>query len=245
MTEYNFDFEQQDDIEVSEERVGGGFSLLPSAITKFKITQAYTIKSKNGALGIVLDLITTDEKKHTETFYVTNVKGQPYYERDGKKHMLPSMVTINNLAKLLGFASFGEVYSARKKKAAAIFDWESRKEITKEVEMLVKFCGKVVSAAVIHRRENKNKKVGTKYVPTNEAREFNTIAVFLDKVTNRTADEVAENKDAKYAVDFQSKVDKWEDGIDNQFKEVEEPEDDIDAGIDPLATDNEEDSDFL
>lgn len=243
MSEYNFDFENDNDIEVSKERVGGGFSLLPSAITKLKLNQVYTIKSKNGALGVVMDTVTTEGTKHSETIYVTNKKGQPYYERDGKKHMLPGMVTVNNLCKLLGFASFGEVYTARKKKAAAVFDWESRKEITKEVDMLVKLCGKVTNTAMVHRKENKNKLVGSAYVPTNDAREFNTILAFLDKTDNRTADEKAENVDAKFAVDFQSKVAEWENGIDNRFKTVEVDYEEADE-VDPLSSDNEDD-DFL
>jgi len=241
MTEANvFDFD--DDIQESEERVGG-FSLLASNIHKLRITQAYMILSKNGAKGVVIDAETPEGHKHSQTFYITNKSGQPYYVKDGKKNMLPSMVTINNLAKLLGFKNFGEVYNARVKKAGTIFDWESRKEITKEVEMLTKFCGKIVAAAIVHRKENKNKLVGKEYKPTNEAREFNEILVFLDKKTNRTATELAENADAKYAADFLSK---YENQVDDRFKPVEEDFEDMAAsGVDPLATDNEDDDDFL
>lgn len=240
MTDNVFDF--SDDINEGEERVGG-FSLLPSNIFKLRITQAYMILSKNGAKGVVIDAETPEGHKHSQTFYITNKNGQPYYEKDGKKTMLPSMTTINNLAKLLGFKNFGEVYNARVKKAGTVYDWESRKEITKELEKLVKLEGKIIAAAIVHRKENKTKLVGKDYKPTNEAREFNEILAFLDKKTNRTATEVADDKDAKYAADFLSK---YENQIDDRFKPVEEDFEDTDAsGVDPLATDNEDDDDFL
>lgn len=240
MTDNVFDFD--DDIQESEERVGG-FTLLPSNIHKLRIKQAYLIKSSGGATGVVLDTETADGHSHSQTFYVTNKQGQPYYVKDGKKHMLPSMATINKLCKLLGYKNFGEAYNARVKKAGVVFDWESRKEITKELEKLTKLEGKIIAAAIVHRKENKNKKVGKDYKPTNEAREFNEILAFLDKKTNRTADELEGDKDAKYAADFLSK---YEGQIDDRFKPVEDDYEDTDlSGDDPLANTNEDDEDFL
>lgn len=242
MSEVNFDF---DGIEEGSERIGSGYNLLPSQIHALRLNQVYVTTTKSGGIAVTLDAVTKDEHKVTQTFYVTNAKKESFYidKRSGKKMMLPSMLTINNLCKLLGFKSFGEVYTQRKLKAGVIFDWESRKEITKQVEMLTGLCGKVVAAAIVHRKENKSKKVGTKYVPINEARESNVILAFLHKSDNRTAQEIAENADAKYVVDFLAK---YEGKVDDLFKAVEEDYEDTESTGDPLASNADStDDDFI
>lgn len=242
MSEVNFDF---DGIEEGSERIGSGFNLLPSQVHALRLTQVYVTTAKSGAIAVTIDAVTKDEHKHSQTFYVTNAKKESFYidKRTSKKTMLPSMVTINSLCKLLGFKNFGEVYAQRKLKAGVVFDWESRKEITKQLEMLIPLCGKVVNAAIVHRKENKTKKVGTKYVPTNEARESNVILAFLHKTDNRIAQEIADNADAKYVVDFLAK---YEGKIDDLFKQVEEEYEDTDTGSDPLESNaSAADDDFI
>lgn len=167
---------KSDGVEAAKDVVGGGGFLKETDIYLGTVRQAYGITSKNGSIGVSLEVELEDGSKYKETIYMTNVKGEPFYTKDGNKLPLPGFTVINDICLLLTDNPIDQQNS--EEKTIAIYDFESSKEINREMPVLVDLIGGEIALAIQKKRENKTKQNERtkKYEPINEERVSNNIS---------------------------------------------------------------------
>ncbi len=70
-----------DNLENAEDRVGGGFKVLPTNIYNSKIKLAYAGTSASGAMNITF-ICDIDGREYKETIYITNKAGENFYKKN-------------------------------------------------------------------------------------------------------------------------------------------------------------------
>ncbi len=198
--------------------VGSGYVVHPSGLYPAKIENAYFSTSQGGATAVNIVAALEDGSKIKEAIYITNKKGEPFYKdkNTGAKKLLPGMHLINSLCTL----TVDKELSAMDKedKLVEIRNYDLNKDIPTKVEVLVELLGTSINIGLLELHENKSKKVGKAYVPTNEKREKNTIDKFFRDGDNLTTTEIkAGSTEAEF-------VNKWTDKnsgvVRDKFKEV-------------------------
>lgn len=184
--------------DVERDSLGG--NLKESNVYPLKIVAAYTLKSSGGALGFTFLFKDTEGNEITETQYITNRKGQPFYVKDGKSNPLPGFSTVNNAVKLLLGKDIGTL--VEQDTVINIYSRDEQKKVPTTVKMYPELRDKVVKAGILHKVVNKQEKQGTDYVDTNEKREVNEIVKYFDAETNKTNAELLGNAPAEF-------MDKW------------------------------------
>lgn len=179
------DLDVETGIEVSEDKIGGGsFAKVDkTGLYDFTITKAYAGTSSGGAFSVTLHLETEDGARLTITEYITSgsAKGckNYYLDKEGKKQYLPGYNKIKNLDALLGF---DRTYPSTTKSAVMLYDFDSKKELPVEKEVITEWIGKSVSALII-------KTVEDKYSNPSESRDVYNVEHFLDAKTKQTRNE--------------------------------------------------------
>jgi hypothetical protein len=160
------------DIAGETDRLGGA-TILDSAVYDAVIKLAYLDVSKGGAnsMNLLLDI---DGAEVKQTMYFTNKAGLPYWERDGKKNFLPGYNQSNALCLLTAGKELAEM--ATEKKLLKLYDFEAKKEVPQEKEVLTDLIGESISIGLLRQTVDKNVKDATgKYVPSGETRDENEI----------------------------------------------------------------------
>lgn len=219
---------QAQDVKQTEDRVGGSFKPLPSGVYKAVIKQMYAKPAQSGALGVTIEFEIHpqqgDPRKFTETYYVTNKNGENFYvnKNSGEKHYLAGFNHINDICLGLTQKTMFELEAEGKieLKNIKVYNYTTKKDEIEQLPTFVSLLDKEVGLGLIHKRENKNAKVGNDYVPTAEAREYNAVdKVFLLKgglpfTHNEVKAGLAE---PQFVTQW---LDKWKDQVDDQYKEV-------------------------
>ena len=146
-----------DGLEGEEDRLGG-FVLLDTGLYDGVIKMARLEDStKTSAKSLV---VTTDYGDHEmrETIWFTNGKGENFYERNGKKFMLPGFQTVNSLALMATGHPFTD--QTFEEKTVNVWDNEARKELPKSVMVMTSVLTKPITAAVTRQIVNKQAKGG-------------------------------------------------------------------------------------
>lgn len=205
------------DVEEAKDSLGGGFSLKESDIYTGDIVVAYLTESKGGATAVNLDIKLEDGSSYRETVYVSNRNGDTFYVKDGKKYPLPGFTLIDDICLIATDAGLAEQENVEEK-TLMLWDFESRKEIPREVPVLVDLAGQTISLGILKNRENKTVDDGTgKYVATNEPREFNSINAVFHPELKVTVREASEGRDAAF---WDAWVKRNKDRLNDKFKEV-------------------------
>lgn len=174
----------------------GGRHVFDSNIYPATIKAAYIIESASGALGVGLNLI-TPEGDYSETIYATNKNKQNFYLNNNKKKCpLPGFTLINDLCLLETKKPLSE--QDTEEKALKLWDFTEKKEVVKQVPVLVNLTGTVVNVAILKQKVNKKVKDGDKYVDSSDTIEENRINKFFDLNTNQTVTEIKNDKEAKF-----------------------------------------------
>jgi hypothetical protein len=219
------------DVTAEPDRVRGAKrEPLASDIYDLNIKLAYVTKAKSGAVGVNLVLVTGDNKEIRVQEWVTSgdAKGnKTFYEADKKdangnitgkeKKSLPGFLIIDALCQLVAGKSI--LKCDQEKKIVNLYNFEHKKEMPTEVEMLMDLVGKKVAATVLHQIQDKtakNLQTG-EYEPTGKVFGTNVIDKFLDPDTHKTHSEVKNNIDSAYAGQWLAK---WKGQIDDQSTEV-------------------------
>lgn len=219
---------QAQDVKQTEDRVGGSFKPLPSGVYKAVIKQMYAKPSQSGALGVTIEFEIHPQqgepRKFTETYYVTNKNGENFYvnKNSGEKHYLAGFNHINDICLGLTQKTMFELEAEGKieLKNIKVYNYTTKKDEIEQLPTFVSLLDKEVALGLVHKRENKNTKVGNDYVPTAEAREYNAVdKIFLLKDGNPfTHNEVkAGLAEPQFVTQW---LDKWKDQVDDQYKEV-------------------------
>lgn len=187
-----------DNVEQNEDFVPGNFTK-DTGLYPMTVDMAYMGESAGGAANVTVRLKEVGGNyEHRETVYVTSREGSTTYidKRTGRPRLLPGADTINQLCLI----TTGKKLPAQdaEMKMVKIYNFQERKELPTEVEVLTDLIGQEVLVALVKRRENKNQKVGDKYVPTAEERVFNEVNKFLYPDGHTVAEKLAEEEDTLF-----------------------------------------------
>jgi len=180
------------DVAEESDRLGGG-GVPESGIYDCAIDMAYAEESSGGAMGIFLTLATATGQQIRKTVYVTSgrAKGQKnfYLDRQQQKQYLPGFLVANSLSQLTLKKDFTEL--ATEARTLMVYDFDAKKEVPKEKQVITELLGKQVKVGVIKQTVNKNVKndVG-EYVPTADTREEIEIDKFFHAANGCTVVEL-------------------------------------------------------
>ncbi|AMD43399.1 hypothetical protein ZC03_012 [Pseudomonas phage ZC03] len=186
------------DVEQAKDTLGGGSFIRESNIYIAEIVVAYLTESQNGATAVNFEFKMEDGNNYRETIYVSNRDGETFYSKDGKKYPLPGFTTVDNICMITTEKGLAE--QETEDKTLMLWDFESGKEIPREVPVLVELTGQSVALGILHVKENKtakNESTG-KYEPINEARELNTISAVFHPEAKVTVNEAMEGRDPAF-----------------------------------------------
>lgn len=201
---------------------GSGSGPLPTGLYPMSVELAYLDKSRNGAACVRLTLKEFDgERRLRIVEYVTSgdAKGNKnYYYANGKKHLLPGMEKMNQLATITTGRQLGQLVPQTK--SVKLMNWETRQEELQDVDALTEMIGQNVLVGVVKRRENKaalNDNTG-RYEDTNEERVYSEAQKFFYPSGHSVAEKAAGS-----GPDFRAK---WQqkhtsDYVYDTFQEVE------------------------
>ena len=203
--------------EVKDTLGGGGSFTVDSDIYQMEITVAYITQSASGAMAVNLEGKLDNGSDYRETIYVTNRNGETFFEKDGKRVPLPGYTRINDICLIATEKEM--VQQEHDNKTLALYDFESKKEVPREVPVLIDLVGQTVAVAIQKVRENKTKKNEStgKYEPINEAREKNEIVAVFHPELKVTVREAMDEREP----DFWDKwIEKNQGEVYDKYKEV-------------------------
>lgn len=199
------------DVDKVEDTVGGGFEKIETTgMYEFTIKKAWADKSEGGAFNINLQLETDKGARLNLTEYITSgtAKGckNYYIDKKGNKQFLPSYIKISQLDSLLGFS---RTYPKTELATVMIYDYNEKKEVPQEKEIVKEWIGKQIKALVV-------KKIEDKYSNPSESRTVFEVDYFLDFNTGKTRNEIVsgssgfakkwlEKKDKDFVIDKRDK----------------------------------------
>jgi hypothetical protein len=154
--------------------LGGGYQPLDSNIYKATLGVCYVGKSSGGATSITIAYKAGD-KEHTETFYITNRKGEPFYTREGKQYPLPGYSKVNAILTLATGKGISEQTTSTR--TIKKYNFDAGKQINTEVEALTDAIDTELALGIVQFKENKRKNVNGEYVDTADAKTGNEIDV--------------------------------------------------------------------
>lgn len=171
-------------IQAERDVVGGDFGPLDSGVYEnMKITMAYTITSKAGAMGIVLHFVNpVTQKEFRSTLYVTSktAKGGNnwYMTKNGEKRYLQGYETFAAISKLS--ANLAPDALSTEEKTVSLWSYEEKKEVPTQVDVIMPLLGKSVTLGIHLQLQDKSINVNgpgeePNYKPTGETRKVNEI----------------------------------------------------------------------
>lgn len=182
-----------DGLEAPKDVLGGGF-IVDSGVYAGEIKLAFAGVSKNGARSLTVHVQLDGGREFRETMYVTNRKGENFYERDGKKNPLPGFTTANDLALL----ATGQDLASQdvEEKVVKLYDFDQKAEVPTKVQALTSLHGKRVQLGILRQTVDKKKADGNgNYVPTGETRDENVIDKVFHAETGKTVSEYTRQLD--------------------------------------------------
>jgi hypothetical protein len=170
-----------DGLEEAQDRLGG-FSRLESDAYPVTFKALYAGKSSGGAQNVTI-LADINGREYSETIYITNRKGENWFENKdkdgkptGKKSPLPGFTVIDDICLVTTGKPLCE--QATEEKVLNVYDPEQKKEMPKSVQVLTDVTGTSAILGIIKQTVNKSEKNGDEYVLIADTREEN----FTDKV---------------------------------------------------------------
>jgi hypothetical protein len=180
-----------ENIKTETDSVGGG-GPVPSGIYPSVVTMAFLQTSKSGALGVNLHLKEDGGKTIRQVIYITsgNAKGNKNtFEKDGVTSFLPGYNSIDSLCLLTVGSGLTEMDTETK--VVNVYDFDQKKEVPTEVEVIVGLLGQRIQAGIQKQIVDKNVLNGEgKYVPSGETREVNEIDKFFRDEDGMTTAEI-------------------------------------------------------
>ncbi len=196
---------EKNDTSIKEVKDSIGFAKVDkTGFYEMTIEKAYAGMSSGGAFSVTIQFKSDEGAKLTVTEYITSgtKKGckNYYVDRNGNKQYLPGYNKIKSLDALLGFE---RDYPATDKGTIMLWDYDLKKEIPKEMELIKEWVGKKIGCLITIGMEDKNvKNSAGDYVPSPEVKNTTEIGHFIDLATDKTRNEVVAAVDAKFK-------DKW------------------------------------
>ena len=170
-----------DDATVKQEQDSVGFSFAPleSDLYSFNVMLAYITLSTDKAMALNLLLETSTKQQLRQQFWMTSgtKKGcKNFYinEKTKEKHYLPGFNQANGIALLTCNKGINQLTT--KKKTINLYNFDLKKEVPTDVDMVMDLIGKNITAGVLKQIVDKNKADASgAYKPTGETRVENEI----------------------------------------------------------------------
>lgn len=181
-----------DSIANEKDSLGGG-GVLDSGLYNATVALAYTNKSAGGAIGLVLNLKTDDNREIRQTLWMTSgtAKGcKNYYEdKNGAKQYLPGFLHANSLALLTVGKEISELDTETK--VVNVWSSEAKAEVPTKVDMVMDLLGKEIIVGLIRQTVDKTAKADDgSYQPTGETRDENEIDKLFRAKDKMTTSEI-------------------------------------------------------
>lgn len=195
----------------------GGNGPMDSNAYPATIQHAYIVTAGSGAVGMTMNLKTSDGKEIRETVYMTSGTakgGKNYYEKDGEKHYLPGYLLVNSLALLTVGKEISELDTETK--VINVWNKDAKAEVPTKVEMVMDLLGKEILVGLIKEtvdKTQKNEATG-EYVPTGETRDQNVIDKFFRARDRKTVAEISAQAEEASFIDTWIK--KWSGQVRNK-----------------------------
>ena len=196
-------------IATEKDSVGGGNSVLESGLYPCTVNMAYLNKAASGALGLVLNLKSTDGREVRQTLWMTSGAakgGNNYYiNKDGEKQFLPGFNHANGLCLLTVGKEVSQMDTETK--VVKIYSPEAKSEVPTKVEVLTDLLGKEVLMGLLKQTVDKTKKNDAGfYMPTGETRDENEIDKLFRAADRMTTAEIrAQATEASFAQTWETK----------------------------------------
>jgi len=205
-------------LEGPEDRLGG-FSLLESGLYDGTIKLAYVVPSSKSKSQCVVTVVDYGGHEMTERNWITTGKGDPFYEKNGKKHMMPSFELINGMCLMATGLPLSD--QDIEDKTIDLWDKDAGKEIPKSVPVITSLLGKPITAGILKQIVNKQEQQGNDWVDTNDTREENITDKYFHTESKKTVAEVTKKLDLAEEDLFYTKWGEKNTGnTRNRFKEV-------------------------
>lgn len=143
----------------------GAFALLPTAAYEVTISQFFQGQSEKGAKFIVIEGTDPAGKKIKFQEYVSNQKGEVFYERDGEKSYLPGYNKMNGIAMLAARKELPKLQWEQKQ--VKLYSPAAKAEVLTMVPVAVDMIGKKIILGIFEQTVNQTQKNDTtgKYEP--------------------------------------------------------------------------------
>jgi hypothetical protein len=181
-------------LEEAEDRLGGGRHIFDTNVYEnVDVKLAYAGASPSGARYVSLVLL-IEGNEYEETIYITNSKGENFFERDGKKQQMPGFVTVNELC-LTATGSELEDQETEERQIE-VWSYEEKKNVRQARAVLTDLTGATVSIALRKATEPKTKKTDRVkdgkpvYEDTAEDRTINEIVKCFHPETRASVSEI-------------------------------------------------------
>jgi len=176
-----------DNLEETQDRLGGGFQPLETGLYTGKIKQAYAGQSVAAAANLTL-IVDVNGREYRETIYVSNKQGENFFlnkDDKTKKVPLPGFSIVEDICQITTGIALSD--QDVEDKMVKIYDYDLSKEVPKSVPVLTALLGQEITLGIGKVVENKNVKNSSGvYEPTADERVFNNIEKVFHTETKMT-----------------------------------------------------------
>lgn len=204
----------KDGLEKDKDIVGGGGSnRLESNVYAGTLKAVYITKTQNG--GLMANILFTPEGSDTEyreSLFISNNKGQNYFEKADKKFPYPGFTIIDDLCTIATGKPLSE--QDTEDKIFKLYDYDLKEEIPTTVPVISGLLGVEANLVIRKNEEYKQAKSDNGYVDTDEKIFTNEIlkAIYPD---GSTVSEKANKADPVYT---EAWLEKWKDTVYDKTK---------------------------
>lgn len=204
----------KDGLEKDKDVVGGsGSNRLESNVYAGTLKAVYITKTKdNGLMANVLFTPEGSDTEYRESLFISNGKGQNYYEKNEKKFPYPGFTIIDDLCTIVTGKPLSE--QDTEDKIFKLYDYDLKEEIPTTVPVISGLLGAEANLVIRKNEEYKQVKSDNGYVDTDEKIFTNEIlkAIYPD---GSTVSEKANKTDPVYT---EAWLEKWKDTVYDKTK---------------------------
>mgnify|MGYP003632094681 CR=1 FL=1 len=180
-----------ENLEATEDRVGGGFEAVPSDVYDGTIVLAYVKDSaRSSSKAVVFHIDIGGKEVRDEIWFLTGAGDNFYVDKNDatKRHPLPGFTTVDDICLL----TTGDGLSEQdvEEKIVKIYNTTEKKEVPTPAPCLVGLHGQKIKLGILRNVVDKNRKAPDgSYQPTGETRTENEIDKVFHAETGRTVNE--------------------------------------------------------
>jgi len=203
----------KDGLEKDKDVVGGGSNRLESNVYAGTLKAVYITKTKdNGLMANILFTPEGSDTEYRESLFISNGKGQNYYEKNEKKFPYPGFTIIDDLCTIVTGKPLSE--QDTEDKIFKLYDYDLKEEIPTTVPVISGLLGAEANLVIRKNEEYKQVKSDSGYVNTDEKIFTNEIlkAIYPD---GSTVSEKANKADPVYT---EAWLEKWKDTVYDKTK---------------------------